>query len=528
MAAMSAAGFLYVVEWNMSRVLSILVVLCTALLSRAALAGFPELANLVPADTNALVMIDMDKLLASPAAEKGDWKNKIENAFEEGMTILPPKTRRAILASQIDLEFMTQLWQTELLEVTEPTELTAVAQKTGGTIDRIGELAAVRMPHDAYVVRFSRDDFGVMLPANRQSVVRWIREVHDRTKPAFSPYLAEAYDYANDLGTPVIMAIDLENAVAESEIRSRLQENWKDAGLEGKADPLAVIKVLASIRGATLGITLKDRPFGKIKIDFGVDAKPLAAIAKPLFLHILERRGLTIEEFEDWKYEVNGKTVSLEGHFTSSGLRRIFSTFDRPAGFQTIPEKPPESKLTKEEQTAQSTLAYYKSVQKLLKDLKGRKTGSGGTYTTGSIAQWCTNYSRKINNLPLLNVDPEMIQYGTNVAETLTQVAQALNGGNIQGGIDARSSSPVYNTYSNTNIYGYGYRGGWFGGGTVPLGYTNNVAVVDPLATTAQRANLRANARAQSSKSAREIFARIDQGTADIRAKMVQKYQLEF
>jgi hypothetical protein len=512
----------------MSRVFSILVVLCTALLSRAALAGFPELANLVPADANALVIIDMDKLLASPAAEKGDWKNKIQNAFEEGITILPPQTRRAILASQIDLEFMTQLWQTELLEVTEATEMTEVAKRTGGTIDRIGELAAVRMPHDAYVVRFTKDAFGVMLPANRQSVVRWVREVHDRDKPKFSPYLSEAYDYANELGTPVIMAIDLENAVSESEIRSRVQDNWKDAGLEGKADPLAAIKVLASIRGATLGITLKDRPFGKVKIDFGVDAKPLAAIAKPLFLHVLAHRGLTIEEFEDWKYEVKGKQLTLEGHFTSSGLRRIFSTFDRPQGFQTAPEKAPEVTLSKEEQTAQATLAYYKSVQKLLKDLKGRKTGSGGTYTTGSIAQWCTNYGRKINNLPLLNVDPEMIQYGSGVSQTLTQVAQALNGGNIQGGIDARSSSPVYNTFTNTDVYGYGYRGGWFSGGTVPLGTTNTSAIIDERATTAQRENIKANARAQSSKTARELFSNIDAGTADIRAKMVQKYQLEF
>jgi hypothetical protein len=504
-----------------------LVALCVALLSHVALADFPELANLVPEDANALVIIDMDKILASPAAEKGDWKNKIQNAFDEGITILPPKTKRAILASQIDLEFMSQLWQAELIEPTEPPEIAAVAKRTGGTVDRIGELASVRLPIDAYVVRFTKDAYGVMLPANRQSVVRWVREVHNREKPALSPYLTEAYDYANDLGTPIIMAIDLENAVSESQIRTRVQDSWKDFGLEGKADPLEVIKVLASIRGATLGITLKDRPFGKIKIDFGVDAKPLEGIAKQLFLHVLERRGLTIEEFEDWKYEVKGKQVTLEGHFTSSGLRRVFSPFDRPPGFQTIPEKPPETTLTKEEQTAQATQAYYKSVQKLLKDLKGRKAGSN-TYTTGSIAQWCTNYARKINNLPLLNVDPEMIQYGNTVSQTLGSVAGALNSGNIQGGIDARSSAPVYNTYTNTDVYGYGYRGGWFWGGIAPLGVTNSVAVIDPLATTAQRENIKANARAQSSKQARELFSQIDTATADIRQKMVQKYQLEF
>jgi hypothetical protein len=511
----------------MSRLRIVAAALCAALLlQRVSLADFPELASRVPADANALVLVDVDKMLASPAAERGDWKNKIENAFAEGITILPPNTKRAVLASMIDMEFMTQLWQTEIVELNDPSDVTTIAKKTGGMVDRIGELAAVRLPVDAYVLRFSKDAFGVMLPANRQAVVRWVREVHDREKPKLSPYLTEAYGFANELGTPIVMALDLEHAVSEAEVRARMQENWKDSGLEGKADPLAVAKVIASIRGVTLGITLKDKPFGKIKIDFTEDVKPLAAIAKPLFLHVLERRGASIEEFEEWKYEAKGKQVTLEGHFTSSGLRRIFSTFDRPPAFHTpVAEKPAE--LPKEQLVAEATQGYYKKVQQLLRDLKGRKSG-GGTYTTGSIAQWCTNYSRKINNLPLMNVDPEMIDYGTKVSQTLVQVAGALNSGNVQGGVDARNSSPVYNNYTNTNIYGYGYRGGWLSGGVEPLGYTNSISVIDPLATEAQRANIRANARAQSSKQARELFGNIDALTAEIRPKMVQKYQLEF
>jgi len=513
----------------MSRLRVVAAVLCAALLvQQALLAGFPEMTGKVPSDANSLVLIDVDKMLASPAAERGDWKNKIENAFAEGITILPPNTKRAVLASMIDVEFMTQLWQTEIVELNEPTDVTTVSKKTGGTVDRIGELAAVRLPVDAYVVRFTKDAFGVMLPANRQAVVKWVREVHDRDTPKLSPYLTEAYEYANDLGTPVIMALDLENAVSEAEVRARLQENWKGSGLEGKADPLAVAKVIASIRGVTLGITLKDKPFGKIKIDFGQDVKPLAAIAKPLFLHVLEHRGAAIEEFEDWTYEAKGKQVTLEGHFTSSGLRRIFSIFDRPPAFQSsVAEKPAAPELTKEQLTAQATQDYYKKVQQLLRDLKGRKSG-GNTYTTGSIAQWCNNYSRKINNLPLMNVDPEMIDYGTKVSQTLLQVGATLNAGNVQGGVDARNSSPVYNNYTSTNIYGYGYRGGWGWGGISPLGYTNSVTVIDPLATQAQRDNIKANARAESSKQARELFTQIDALTSEIRPKMVQKYQLEF
>ena len=255
-------------------------------------ADFPELANRIPTTSNAIVLIDVEKILASPAAERGDWQNKVENAFSEGMTILPPSTKRAILASHLDIEFMTTISQVEMLEVDQPIDVKTIAKNTGGVIDRIGELAAVRLPYDAYVVHFSNNVFGVMLPANRQSVVGWIREVYRREEPQLSPYLQEAYEYSRDLGTPVILAIDLQDAVSESQIRSRLQEEWKESGFEGQADPLEVIKVLTSIRGATLGITLKDKPFGAIKIDFANDAAPLAPIAKQLFLHVLERRGL--------------------------------------------------------------------------------------------------------------------------------------------------------------------------------------------------------------------------------------------
>jgi hypothetical protein len=508
-----------------------LLILVGVLGVRPAWAEFSELAGRVPSDANTLVMIDMEKILASPAARKGEWESKLHHAFDEGLTILPPNTRRAVLGSKVDLEFMSQIWQTEIIEPTAPTNITEIATNTGGTVDKIGNLGAVRLPVDAYVVRFEQNVFGVMLPAHRQDVVRWAREVRDRNEPALSPYLREAYGYAAELGTPIVLAIDLQDAIGEEELHNRLKEVWEDHGFKGKADPLAVTKVLASIRGATLGITLRDKPFGAVKIDFDENVKPLAPIAKELFLAILERRGLLIEEFEEWKYAADGKQISLEGHFTSSGLRRVFSTFDRPPGFQTTaaaaPAEAPAPMLSKEQQTAQATKAYFQSVQKLLHDLRGRKAQSN-TYTTGSIAQWCNNYGRKINNLPMLNVDPEMVEYGSQTAQTLANVAATLNGGNIQGGIGARSSSPVYNTYSSTNIYGYGYRGGLFWGGTVPLGTTSDVAVVDPRATEAQRANIRANFRAQSAEQARELMSTIDAATAEIRAKMVQKYQLEF
>ena len=49
-------------------------------------------------------------------------------------------------------------------------------------------------------------------------------------------------------------------------------------------------KLLAGIRGLTLGVTLADKPFGKVKVDFSdvVDLSP--DLAKAMLLQALAKR----------------------------------------------------------------------------------------------------------------------------------------------------------------------------------------------------------------------------------------------
>jgi len=279
--------------------------------------------------------------------------------------------------------------------------------------------------------------------------------------------------------------------------------------------------VLASLRGVTLGITLRDKPFGKIKIDFANDAAPLDKIAKPLFLHVLAHRGLTIDEFEDWKYETKGKQVTLEGYFTEAGLRRIFSAFDRPPALSDPePADPKEqpttqsqsaSEQTPEQIAAQATLAYFQDMAELIKDLK-RTKNSSDRYTSGSIATWCKNYARKIDRLPMLNVDPEMLDFGNGLSQTLSQASMALKTGNSQGAIAAMNVGPYYNYYSSASIYG-----------TYRYGYVEDVR-----SEMSEKAKVKRASRSQSMMEARQILDSIEPALQDIRRKMTEKYQIEF
>jgi hypothetical protein len=227
-------------------------------------------------------------------------------------------------------------------------------------------------------------------------------------------------------------------------------------------------------------------------------------------------------ERRSWQLRIYGKQASLEGYFTKDGLRRIFSAFDRPPALaepEPAEQEQPntqqatsQSQASPEQTAAQATLAYFQEMADLIKDLKRTKNSSGGTYTTGSIATWCKNYARKIDRLPILNVDPEMLDFGNGLSQTLSQASMAIKTGNSQGAIAALNVAPTYNTYSSASIYG-----------TYRYGY-----VQDSRQEMADRANVKRQSRSQSMMAARQILDSVEPALQEIRRKMTEKYQIEF
>ena len=73
----------------------------------------------------------------------------------------------------------------------------------------------------------------------------------------------------------------------------------------------------------------------------------------------------------------------------------------------------------------ETTQEYYKSINHLMADLKSRK---GEERTFGQVGVWFQNYAKKIDRLPILNVDEEMLQYGQYVADQLRNASMAIKG----------------------------------------------------------------------------------------------------
>ena len=507
--------------------LSSLVVLCfIAGRPAVSLAQFEELVDKVPASANSIFLLNVDKVLASPAAAKNNWKERAQEAYTSGVTILPPQASQAVLSASFDLESTHTLWESAVMRLKTEPALDTVARMSGGSVEEMDGTQTVALPGDAYLVQFANKVVGAMAPANRQAVGRWLREIKGRKGPGLSPYLTEAFAFANEVGTPVVLALDLENATSVDQIRLVLasESNFeKDTGVS--IDKAATF--LTSIRGVTLGITLADKPFGKIKVDFAEDVPFTPEVAKKLLLRALARRGATIDEIEGWTPKVNGKQITVEGYLEKSGLRRIFSLFDRPPSLPSKGEAPPMQQLSKEELVREATKTYFTNMEDMLDDLRDKpKTASH--YTVGQKAVWYKTYARKIERLPVLNVDPELIDFSSKVSSSLYSAADAITSGAARSRTRQVNAAPTYNYYTNTSVYGYSYRSNDYGSGYVPYGSTSTVAVEDVQAEFNNRARIRTEERVASMNQARGIVDQMELEVSNMRKKLTQKYQAEF
>jgi hypothetical protein len=503
-------------------------VLLIAFLAGPAAAQFNELAKKIPVSANAVAFVNVEKLMDSPVAKQLGWAKNRDKAFATGVSFLPPDSRHAVLAMELDLNTWVTMWEAAILELDHNPDPKKVAEMSGGAIDTIEGLTVVDLPSDAYLVRFAADTGAFMAPANRQSVSRWLKQVKTKDDLNVSGYIFEAYKFANDRGTPVVMALDLENAFPETAVLARLlQPQSQDFLKKYNLDAARVANTVAGVRGITFGITFGDKPFGKVKIDFQDEVTMTPEIAKVAMIHVFSTHGVLLDEFLDWKPEVSGKSISLEGFVTPSGMRRVSSLFNRPPSLKMPASAGDVVPKTKEEKIKEASVNYFHQVEDQLKDLKLTKQGAQVS-TMGSYGVWMSKYANKIDQLSVLNVDPELVSFGAYVSDSLRGGYNAIRSGAAKSRIREVNTPMQYDYYTQTNTYGYTYRDSWWGGGGGPVGDTSTYAVPDQQAYAHARAAVRTEERIASGNQARDSVQGIEKATGDIRRAMTQKYGVDF
>jgi hypothetical protein len=495
------------------RALLLFTSLAAAGLARPALGEFEELLKKVPESPNVIVVLNAEKIFASEVAMEGGWKQQYGSTYADTPLLMPPSAQQFVLAADLDLAQVHPRWQAAVMRLSINPSKELIARNIGGQADQLAGLDVISTPKGGMIVRFEPNIFGLRQPGDRQVMSRWIRETKSGGA-SLSPYLQAAADVPDRVGTEIIMALDLTDAVSPDRVEERMSQSavLQDA----KIDHKAAAEALASLRGLTLGARVTNRVHGVLRIDFDRDVSVLADVAKPLLLEILGEAGATIDEFADWNVKASGKRISLEGDLTQDGLRRLFSFLEIDAtavhGEQmaTASSDDPQAPSV----DAYTSLQYFQSVNRYLNDLK-RERGASSYYT---IALWFDKYARRIDRLPILHVDKDLVDYGKRTVGQLRNCVDAIRGAGISSG--ARSAQI-------TGSVGYGYDGNTYDPYTL-YGNAGSRAQAQVGAVEAERRAIRAQEQGQSSMDVRAIVRQIQDDTSNIRRQMTERYNIEF
>ncbi len=387
--------------------LSVMVLLPLA----PAMADFKTILSRMPDEANAYVIVDVDKVMKTNMAQRELWSGG--RAKNNSPMVVPPGTQRLAMAGKIDLGRLASVWEVAVMDTRQPITADGIASVYRGFAETVADKPAAWTPINAYFIQLDPTTLGVVTPADRQFTARWVRQ-NPNPAAARSPYLTRAAQ-AVEAGSPIAMAIDMEDAASAGRFELRLADGEFES-LAGKSfDPKALAKIVGGIKGLILRVDVADDATGLLEVDFAGDATALSPVAKGMLLEILSKGGMEIPDFADWTVEIQGTRLTAKGKLTTSGIRLLLSVIGPPSsgdapGGEANPTDPASL-------AAKASQDYYQSISKILDDLPSQAALT-------SSAGWLVRDAKRIDQLTSLNVDPGLLAWGATTSAGLNNAAQ--------------------------------------------------------------------------------------------------------
>ncbi|HYH64841.1 MAG TPA: hypothetical protein VD866_09130 [Urbifossiella sp.] len=478
--------------------------------------GVADLLGWVPDQANAALFIDAEALHKTDMAVRLKWAG--QKGPTSGLESLPPNATRLVVGCQIDLNGGIG-WEVSVAAQKKHVGEAEFAKANGGTRDTVGGKSVVVTERYGIATTLAPGVVGAHQPSNRQDAGRWLRSATGKVGPGMSPYLKQAAALVGPQ-TPVVLAFDTADMLPAAKLKAGLA---KAKSLEGKkVTPDALADLFSGLKGVTVLFRITDHMAGEIRLDFDGPAAALKDVAKPLLVEVLDQMGLGDDDFDAWVAAVEGNRVTYRGGLTRETAGLLVAPFLRPSLGSLGGGDDSSEPATK----AEVSVRYYKAVSKKLGEMKK------ATHKSFQAMALSYNQSaRHIDDLPILNVDEDLLGWGASLTSTLRTMAitaQAANG--QMSALDAqRSMSQI----RDPNYYygsGAGMRAGYWGA----AGYAYNYAVPTGTTTTYTVSNnasinqLVAQTKEQEHQYRLNTWKTIDQVTQDVRRAMVKKYQVEF
>lgn len=477
------------------------------------LGSFPDLMKRLPADTNAVFVFNFDAIMKSPLGLQMDWANKWADAYENGPAPFPAGTIRAVVGAYFVPAVKDSNWKIAMMDMDQKINLPVIARAEGGYPDRMWDKDAVVSPQGAFFIELDPTTLAAMEPANRPFALKWVRESSQGTGPT-SPFL-NGLVIGMGAKSQIAMGIDTSGMFSAPAIR----RNMAIAPFESlgeKADLDLWSNLMSTMQNIRINISITDKINAKLSVEFGMDVAVMQTKGKALFMEIMDRQGMSIPDVADWTASVDGKTFVAEGTLTPQSMRLLLGVIGLPAPSMTTTA---EVESNDPKVVGPTSKRYFRTISDSIDQFRSK---SGGNYQGSKT--WLIQEAQRIERLPILNVDPELVAWGGEIANRLRQV-----GANFA--YDQQSNTAKVMNVQSAGSYNFSYNGGngrWGSGYGVNTSGTYGRGTQENLEWQRQRAQIYEQSKADSIKKAMDIFGTIGATRDQMRAKMVEKYKMEF
>jgi hypothetical protein len=471
-----------------SLVVGFVILFGTAPASRAGSGDFRSLLRRLPDSTTALVVIDVKAL--RPAL--GLTREAALSAA--GISAIPISADKFVLGANVDLSEHRHLWSVALAQLDGKMTIQDVAKMEKAPVQKVGGHSAVVSPRNAYFVDLGPGLMAAATPANRKMLNRWLAFQDSNqldTLPAYLINAAAALDSAL-----MVMAVDLEDSVDVAAISRGLTRSQVLAAREN-LDYDAVARAIAQVKGVRLTVRPGNPLAGDLTVDFAAGTAAVRAFAKPLLLEILQHTGLYVDDFDSWEATVTDNSVGIHGPLSVNALRKFGTLIQTPAPSPDAADAAGYDAKTPAARGLAASQRYFQSVAQILEDLKFDKGN-----TLDSRAGWYEHAATQLNNLPTLDVAPELARYGATTANLLQSMSTGLK--NVSTRIEYVRHNSIYSYYSSGAIFG-----------NAQEGYVSTDKVVGELKGLADQAR-------------RSLWDKIDDATSLVRRQLTQRFNTQF
>jgi hypothetical protein len=329
---------------------------------------------------------------------------------------------------------------------------------------------------------------------------------------------------AQSLGSQVLLALDFQDLVDPKSWRERIKSS---SAVADKPNAVKLMTHLAdSIRGISLKVHVAETTTGSLQLDFStVISQTAKPFLKPILIELLGEAGATLADLEEGEVAIQDKTATINFELSDAGLRQVMSLILMPG----IAEHSTETASAAADPNAVSgtgskagpaTLAatrnYYLAVNQVFDDLK-KLTKHAVNYNKTAV--WHENFAKKIDQLSIRNVDPDLVAYGARVASNLRALAVSLRGvpisvNKLEGAIsyDVRFQTGGNMPYNNSLWSTVGYQPGY----------------LDVESNQAQIRAKQADAIAAGAEQREQIWQILADDHQKIRIQLVEKFGREF